>query len=202
MQQQTKENRNLLLCDYVTSGTVKPLIEAITRINREDDKNEKTFNGYDRNSFPITLTINSGGGTVYDGIALISAIEMSKTPVHTVAIGVNASMGLFIFVAGHKRYAHRLTTFMYHDVSYGQGGTVEQHERRMGSIKALKTKCIDFLLERTNLRKEELENMDGRVEDWYIDADEAVKLGIAHNKLVMHRLKKEDIQAGNFTVEG
>lgn len=199
--QQPKENRNLILCDYVTSGSVRPLIEAITRINKEDDMNEKIYNNYDRTKFPITLTINSGGGVVYDGLALISVIELSKTPIHTVAIGIIASMGLFIYVAGHKRSVHRLATFMYHDISYGQSGTVEQHERRLLASKELKAKAVDYLLEQTKLREEDLLKYDGRVEDWYFGADEAIKLGVAHQKLVMHKLSKKDIQQGNFRME-
>jgi hypothetical protein len=71
----------------------------------------------------------------------------------------------------------------------------------MKVTKELKDMCVDFLLERTKLRKDELEAYDGRVEDWYFGADESIKLGIAHHKMVMHKLTRQDIQEGNFRLE-
>ena len=52
----------------------------------------------------ITLIINSEGGNCNDGFALIDIMFGSRIPIHTVGIGILASMGLQIFLAGTKGY--------------------------------------------------------------------------------------------------
>src|SRR4051812_26572110 len=56
----------------------------------------------------LTLIVNSPGGYVTSGFALIDVMEGSKIPVHTVGLGQIASMGLNIFIAGAK--GHRTLT--------------------------------------------------------------------------------------------
>src|ERR1700743_3325139 len=51
---------------------------------------------------PISLYINSPGGSVYAGLAIYDTMQMIKTPVSTVAIGVSASMGTALLTAGTK----------------------------------------------------------------------------------------------------
>lgn len=56
----------------------------------------------------LTLIINSHGGSVVDGFALLDVMSGSKIPVWTVGIGILASMGLIIFMGGVK--GHRVLT--------------------------------------------------------------------------------------------
>ena len=50
----------------------------------------------------ITMLINSPGGYVTDGFALIDVMHSSTIPIHTVGLGMIASMGLQLFLAGAK----------------------------------------------------------------------------------------------------
>lgn len=50
----------------------------------------------------MTLVINSPGGSVLSGFSVIDAMEGSKVPVHTVGLGLIASMGLNLFITGKK----------------------------------------------------------------------------------------------------
>lgn len=77
---------------------------------------------------PLTLFINSEGGSVNDGFAIIDVMESSRLPVITVGCGLIASMGLLISCAGHKgtRTLTKSTEVMAHQFSamlYGK-----QHE--------------------------------------------------------------------------
>ncbi|MBA4056969.1 MAG: ATP-dependent Clp protease proteolytic subunit, partial [Marivirga sp.] len=56
---------------------------------------------------PISLYINSPGGSVYAGLAIYDAMQMISAPVSTVAVGVSASMGTALLTSGSKgkRYA-------------------------------------------------------------------------------------------------
>lgn len=44
---------------------------------------------------PITMYINSPGGSVIDGMAILDTMNLIKSPVHTVCMGMAASMGAF-----------------------------------------------------------------------------------------------------------
>lgn len=74
--------RDLLLSDRISQGTVKDIIKDIFEINFDDDEKEEIYKDWERK--PIQLFINSYGGSVYDGLALIDVIKRSKTPVHNV----------------------------------------------------------------------------------------------------------------------
>ena len=74
--------RDLLLSDRISQGTVKDIIKDIFEINFDDDEKEEIYKDWERK--PIQLFINSYGGSVYDGLALIDVIKRSKTPVHLI----------------------------------------------------------------------------------------------------------------------
>lgn len=175
----TGQDRNLILSEYVNQESVKDLIKKIQDINTEDsEKGEKEKN---YKSLPIKLYINSYGGSVYDGFALIGAIEQSDTPVHTICLGSAMSMGLIIFVSGHKRYAHNLSTFLYHEIAGGGWGKNEEIKRHSKEYDRIQNLADNYLLSRTNLLQEKLDEVKNTLLDWYIPADEALKLGIANS---------------------
>ena len=60
----------------ITSESACEVIGLIYEVNKEDK------NKAEENRDPIQLIINSSGGSVYDGIGIIDAIEQSITPIH------------------------------------------------------------------------------------------------------------------------
>lgn len=170
-------SRNLLLSDDIEARTVKPIIQMIFEINQNDDDRENEYKDWVRE--PILLFINSFGGSVYDGLALVDVIKKSKTPVYTICIGSCMSMGLWIFMAGHKRLAGRTSTFMFHDVSKSIRGKSENIKQELTEMRRLGSILIDELVEKTSIKKEQLEGYINRQAEWYIPADKAVQLKIA-----------------------
>lgn len=169
-------NRNLILCGEISDESVSPLIKSIREINAIDSTEEDKLSKYTRK--PIELIINTPGGSVDSGLALIGAIEMSKTPIHTITLGSAASMGLYVLVSGHKRYAHRFATLMFHDMSAWQYGTLEQTRRRMDEWTRVRDMNDEYLISRTKVTQKMLDPYIERVEEWYIDAQTALKLNI------------------------
>ena len=102
--------RDLLLSDRISQGTVKDIIKDIFEINFDDDEKEEIYKDWERK--PIQLFINSYGGSVYDGLALIDVIKRSKTPVHTVCIGSCMSMALWVWLSGAKRFVGESATLI------------------------------------------------------------------------------------------
>lgn len=73
---------------------------------------------------PITLYINSGGGSVTAGFAIYDAMQFIKCPVHTLCTGMAASMAAFLLSAGDRghRYALPHSRIMIHQPLGGTSG--------------------------------------------------------------------------------
>lgn len=170
-------SKTIILSGEVDSDSVQEIIELICDINEYDDENEESIKDYDRK--PIKLIINSFGGSVYDGFALIGVMETSKTPVHTYCYGSAMSMALLILVSGHKRFGHRLSTYMYHEC------LDEPPYDKLTSLKESVTETTrimkvydDQLLLKTKLKRKQLEDTKKVKLDWYITPEEALSYKI------------------------
>ena len=107
--------RDLLLSECISPKAVAAVVKDIFDINRDDDKKEELYKNRERK--PIRLFINSYGGNVYDGLALVDIIRRSKTPVHTVCSGSCMSMALWVWLFGARRFIGEAATLMFHDIS-------------------------------------------------------------------------------------
>jgi ATP-dependent Clp protease protease subunit len=170
------KKRDLMISENITQSSVKVIIEQILEINRHDDKEEEEKKKYERE--PIKLYVNTYGGSVYDGFALVAAIEKSKTPVHTVCLGKAMSMGFMIMVAGHKRFVHPLATLMYHQISTVVWDKLEGIKQEIEECERLEKLYDGFVLSHTKLRQKELDEVKKMKKEWYIDANDALKLEI------------------------
>ena len=76
---------------------------------------------------PINMYINSPGGNVYAGLAILDAMRMAKADVHTTAVGMTASMATVLLSAGQKGYRTALphATIHLHPASSGAKGYTE-----------------------------------------------------------------------------
>ena len=170
--------RKLYLKENVDEKSVMPLIEAIHRINDDDAEKEKEYNEWERE--PIQLYIYTYGGVCYAGFALIDAIRASKTPVHTIVLGTAMSMGIFIFNAGHKRLIGEHATLMYHDVSlHLDNEMTEGIKIELAEGLRLQKMGIQFLTEYSLIEESIINDYINRKADWYIPAEEAIRLKIA-----------------------
>lgn len=102
------------------------LAEQIINFNREDAENE--VDPADRK--PIRLYINSPGGEVTEGFALVSAIELSQTPVWTINVGEWCSMAFLIGITGHRRLSMPNMMFLMHEGTSFAGGSAGKMQDR------------------------------------------------------------------------
>ena len=81
----------------------------------------------------IHLYVNSPGGAVVDGLAIVDSIELSLCDIHTYAVGQCASMGCVILAAGArgKRHALASSRLMLHQVAASTQGPVEDMKRNV-----------------------------------------------------------------------
>ena len=169
--------RKILLSENITSGSVLGVIKEIMDINYDDDIKEADYKDWERK--PIKLFINSFGGSVYDGLALVDVIKQSKTPVHTISIGSSMSMGLWIYLAGHQRYVGEHATLMYHDVTTWVWDKTEAIKQELKEVLRLQKILSDEITSTSLVKQETLDDYITRKAEWYIPADEAIKLKLA-----------------------
>ncbi|MBR3269763.1 ATP-dependent Clp protease proteolytic subunit [Candidatus Saccharibacteria bacterium] len=98
-------------CDEFCRSPIMQMVGDIMEINRYDEEHGIPLE--DRK--PIRLYINSPGGEINEGFALVSTIEISKTPIWTINIGMWASMAFLIGISGHRRFSLPNMTFLMHD---------------------------------------------------------------------------------------
>lgn len=172
------EDRILYINDYIENTTVQPIIEAIIQYNKEDERQEKLY-ALDNHIYtrkPITVYVNSYGGSVYDGLALVGIMQKSKTPVVTIASGKVMSMGVIIALAGHTRYATQYTTFMVHSVSSFAWGQIKDMEENVVETKRLHDLLMDFIKTNTQITSKKLKKIYKSKQDYFFDTDVALDL--------------------------
>lgn len=126
---------------------------------------------------PIYLYINSLGGSVSDGFGVIDAIISSITPVYTINIGIAASMGFYVFIAGHKKFAMPHSEFLMHDGSMASTSSTLKAKDQIEFVSGqLEDMIMEYVGEHTKIT-EDVYKEKQRVE-WYMLADEAKKYGV------------------------
>lgn len=163
------QQRKLFLNDDITSLTIESVVKHIMQFNKEDkgiDTDERQ---------PILLYVSSNGGCVDAGFELIDVIQSSKTPVYTINLGFQYSMGFLIGLAGHKRFATKNAKFLMHDGSnfiYNSGAKAQDQMEFQRKVEA---RIKEYILSRSRLTSEEY---DGKLRvEWYLFADEAKEKG-------------------------
>lgn len=175
------EKKRLFLSDDVDNESIGKLTWSILQQIREDDEKDEKEKDYKRE--PIKLYINSYGGSAYDMWGLIDIILNSKTPIYTYCTGYAMSAAFKIFLAGHKRFCYKHSTFMYHQLSYWPSGKLRDMKEKMDEMKWIDNKVGEYVMERTNMTQADIENIYERKMNFYIHADEAVKYGIVDEVL-------------------
>jgi ATP-dependent Clp protease protease subunit len=171
-----KASKTVYLFDEVgTNSTLKCIQQLQNIIESNDD--------YENPKDPIKLIINSGGGDVYDGLALIGFIESSPIQINTYSYGGRVmSMALPIFLAGKVRTATKYTTFMHHTSSWGMDyAKIEIHKQELAEVERLENMINDLVIRNTKIDKKTLDKYQEINREWYIPAVQAKKLGIIHH---------------------
>ena len=131
----------------------------------------------------INFYINSPGGSITDGMAIVDTMNYIKCPVSTVCVGLAASMGAVLLASGEKgkRFAMPNSEILIHQpLIGGQGGGLsgQATEIKIHADHMVKTreKLTKLLSERTGQPIEVIERDTER--DHYMTAQEALDYGL------------------------
>ena len=104
---------------------------------------------------------------------------MSQTPIHTICYGSAMSMGLLVFLSGHRRIAGEYCTFMYHEISSYVADKLEGIKQDVVEGERLQAMLDGMIIAKTKVLQEQLNKYKETKSEWYIPAREALKLKIA-----------------------
>jgi ATP-dependent Clp protease protease subunit len=126
----------------------------------------------------IDLYINSPGGVVSSGLAIYDTMQYIRSPVSTFCMGMAASMGSFLLMAGEagKRIALPNARIMLHQPSGGFRGQASDIERHAEDIIATKKRLNELYAKHCGRTYEEVERTLDR--DHFMSAEEAKAWGI------------------------
>jgi len=171
---QSQLSRTITLGE-INSESANDIIQLIYEINDEDIGKTQVE--------PIRLIINSFGGEIYSGLALIDTIDNSSIPIYTICHGSAMSMALIIYAAGHQRYASKNATFMYHEATYPIEGKVVHHKQELKEVERIDKICDSYLLSKTSFTQNQFNDVKKTQGEWYFDVEVAQKYGLVNEIL-------------------
>ena len=126
----------------------------------------------------IQMYINSPGGVVTSGLAIYDTMQYIRSPVVTLCMGMAASMGSFLLMAGEKgnRIALPNSRIMVHQPSGGYSGKASDIERHAEDIIKTKRRQNEIYAKHTGRSYEEVEEKLDR--DTFMTPEEAKEWGL------------------------
>lgn len=142
---------------------------------------------------PITILINSPGGSILNGMVLIDVMRSCPCMIRTVSLGMAGSMGAVILAAGTKgqRFISKNSQVMVHQplISGGiPGGSCSEIETVANTLIKTKNELDDFLSELTGKPLETIKILTSK--DTYMSASEALENGLVDKIASTEELKK------------
>jgi ATP-dependent Clp endopeptidase proteolytic subunit ClpP len=143
------------------------------------DMNSKIISEY----LPIDFYISTYGGSATDMFAVYDAIRQVREtcPIHTVGLGKVMSAGVLLLASGTKgeRKVGANCRVMIHGVMSGQQGHLHDLENEMEEAKFTQRQYVKALAKETNMTEKYIKKLMDKKINVYLDAEEAVDLGIA-----------------------
>ena len=154
----------------VDDDTIRPIIEWILVENHVVKKKKKE----------LLLMVCSEGGSVEDAFALIDVMKSSSVPIRTVGLGVIASAGLMIFLAGHagRRVLTPNTSILSHQYSNSHEGKHHELFAIAKEHNLIQARMLEHYREATGLDTDTILEKLLPPSDIYLSAEEALELHI------------------------
>src|SRR3569623_2114468 len=158
--------RIIFLTGPVEAGMASLLCAQLLFLESENPKKE------------ISMYINSPGGIVTSGLAIYDTMQYIKSPVSTLCMGMAASMGSFLLMAGEagQRISMPNARIMLHPPSGGFQGMASDIERHAEDIIKTKRRLNELYSKHTGRSYEEVETTLDR--DYFMNAEEAKAWGL------------------------
>lgn len=167
-------NRIILLTEPINDETAAAITSELLYLEAENSE------------APITIYINSPGGSISSGFAIYDVMNKIKCPVHTMVMGIAASMAAFILCSGSRgnRYALPNASIMIHQPKgaiEGQAADVEIYAKRLVE---LRQELYKIMAKNTGMSYEEMAYACER--DNYLTSKKALEMGFIDKIISFH----------------
>ncbi len=171
------EQRIIMISDEITDQLSSLIVSEIIYLNAQDQ------------SEPITIYINSPGGSIYAGLAIYDIMKKVEAPIITIGLGLCASMGAFLLSAGNKgkRYALENAEIMIHQPLGGSQGQVSDIEIMTKRYLYLRNKLNAMLAKHTGQSIKKIAKDTDR--DYFMSSEEAKEYGLIDEVISLNSLK-------------
>ena len=169
------EDRIIFITGEITTELANLVVAQLLYLEAKDNKKI------------ISLYINSPGGSVDAGLAILDTINSIKSTVSTICVGLAASMAAVLLACGEKgkRFCLPNSRVMIHQPSGGMNGNASDMQIAAEQIVKLKDKMNDILSSLTGQTAEKIKNDSSK--DYYMTAAEAISYGIV-DKIVEKKI--------------
>ena len=160
------KERIIFLGTAVDDYTANLIVAQLLYLDREDPERD------------ISLDIHSPGGSVTAGLSIYDTMQLIKPAVSTICVGMAASMGAVLLLAGAKgkRYALPNSTIMIHQAAGGFEGTAADIEIRAREILRVQSRLRDIMAYHTGQPLERIARDSDR--DFFLTPEQAQEYGI------------------------
>ena len=174
------DKRKLYIQDEITQATAFEFALAVEHLHKVSK------------SDPITVYINSPGGSIDAGLLMYDVIQTSPAPIRLIVLGAAYSMAAILFAGGrHGRYILPNRKLMLHEplLGYPIGGNTSSIKTISDDLLATRDKINRILAQHTGKTTKEIE--EATKQDHYFTAEEAVEFGLADKIISFSELVKE-----------
>lgn len=128
---------------------------------------------------PITIYVNTPGGSVHDGFTLVSVIQKLKSPTKVIVLGYAYSMGALILMAGYQnpnvtRYCYSFSTALMHGGSQLVSGSNAAVKDYFHFSQRFEKRIEEFVLTHSKLTEEDYSKVDRH--ELYYDSTQMLEL--------------------------
>jgi ATP-dependent Clp protease protease subunit len=178
------KERIVFLGTPINDQVANLIVAQLLFLDREDSERD------------IWFYINSPGGQVSSGLAIYDTMQMISAPINTVAVGMTASFGTILLMAGTKgrRYALPNATIHMHQPLGGVQGQASDIEIEAREILRLKALLNGIIVKHTNIPADQVERYTDR--DFYMTAERAKELGVIDAVAEMNQAKLKALGIG------
>ena len=172
------KTRQIILTGEINKELADSIVRQLLILDSEDEKT------------PIYMYIDSPGGDVDAGFAVLDMIRLINAPVYLIGMGLIASAATLVLLAVDKEFRIGLpnSRYLIHQPLGGMRGVATDIEIYAKDMEKIRAKLNSLIAEQTGTSLEQVTKDTER--DFWLDSDEAVKYGLISNIIS----KKSELQ--------
>ncbi len=168
------ENRMILISEPISDTIARKVVSQVILMDEED------------NETPISVYVNSPGGSADSGFAIYDILQFVQSPVRSLCTGLCASAAVLCFLAADddKRYSLPNSRFLLHQPRTVVMGSASDIDIGATEIVRLRDRYNEVVADVTGRDKEQVEEDSDR--DFWLEADEAHDYGLVDNVITSY----------------